>query len=186
MSEPLTPQRNLERVLGLWPSAGLTADWKNLFLSRFRNANQDWLRTAIENVKFAKGSHVPELKWFADEFEEVRRHASAVARDEPQTLEQRAERREQERERDRLEVEAERVKIRHAMANLHGSAIDRIRDTMRNTRFLASLVGSMDGEVSAWPDLALGMAHAVARRDGILDGQPATFAGVTHFAGDDR
>lgn len=167
MSEPLTPQRNLERVLGLWPSAGLTADWKNLFLSRFRNVNQEWLREAIENVKFAKGSHVPELKWFLDEFEGIRRHAGSVAREEPQTLEQRAERREQERERERIEVEAERRQIRRTMAGLHASTLDRIRDTMRNTRFLASLCGSLEGEVEAWPDFALGMAHAIAVRDGL-------------------
>jgi hypothetical protein len=41
---------------------------------------------------------------------------------------------------------------------------------MRNTRFLASLCGSLEGEVEAWPDFALGMAHAVATRDGLLGG----------------
>lgn len=167
MSEPLTPQRNLERVLGLWPSAGLTADWKGLFLSRFRDLNQDWLRTAIENVKLAKGSHVPELKWFAEEFEQVKRHASAVARDEPRTLEDRARAKAIALERDREEVEAERMKIRHWMADLHPSAIDQIREAMRKIDFLRTLAKGTERPVSDWPAFTLGMAHAVAIRDGI-------------------
>lgn len=167
MSEPLTPQRNLERVLGLWPSAGLTADWKNLFLSRFRDLNQDWLRTAIENVKLAKGSHVPELKWFADEFEEVRKHASAVARDEPRSLEDKARAKAIALEREREEVEAERMQIRRWMADIHPSALDQIRTAMERIDGLRSLVKSLDKPVSEWPAFTLGLAHAVAVRDGI-------------------
>ena len=167
MSEPLTPQRNLERVLGLWPSAGLTADWKGLFLSRFRDLNQDWLRTAIENVKLAKGSHVPELKWFAEEFEQVRRHASSVGRDEPRTLEDKARAKAIALEREREEVEAERMKIRHWMADLHPAAIDQIREAMRRIDFLRTLAKGTERPVADWPAFTLGMAHAVAIRDGI-------------------
>ena len=167
MSEPLTPQRNLERVLGLWPSAGLTADWKGLFLSRFRDLNQDWLRTAIENVKLAKGSHVPELKWFADEFEQVRRHASSVGRDEPRTLEDRARAKAIALERERDEVEAERMQIRHQMADMHPSAIDQIREAMRKIDFLRTLAKGLDKPVAEWPAFTLGQAHAIAVRDGI-------------------
>lgn len=167
MSEPLTPQRNLERVLGLWPSAGLTADWKGLFLSRFRDLNQDWLRTAIENVKLAKGSHVPELKWFAEEFEAVRRHASSVGRDEPRTLEDRARAKAIALEREREEVEAERMQIRHQMADMPPSAIDQIREAMRKIDFLRTLAKGLDKPVVEWPAFTLDQAHAVAVRDGI-------------------
>jgi hypothetical protein len=167
MSEPLTPQRNLERVLGLWPSAGLTADWKGLFLSRFRDLNQDWLRTAIENVKLAKGSHVPELKWFAEEFEQVRKHAGAVARDEPRTLEDKAQAKAIALEREREEVEAERMKIRRWMTDIPPASLDQIRDAMRRIAFLRTLAKGTERPVAEWPAFTLGMAHAIAVRDGI-------------------
>lgn len=167
MSEPLTPQRNLERVLGLWPSAGLTADWKGLFLSRFRDLNQDWLRTAIENVKLAKGSHVPELKWFAEEFEQVRKHASAVARDEPRSLEDKARAKAIALEREREEVEAERMQIRRWMTDIHPSALDQIRAAMRRIDFLRGMAKGIDRPVEEWPAFTIGMAHAIAVRDGI-------------------
>ena len=184
MSEPLTPQRNLERVLGLWPSAGLTADWKGLFLSRFREVNQDWLRIAIENVKLSKGSHVPELKWFVEAFEERRAAESRktlAATAQPKSFEdlldwlrvqqisneERARLKEEWLAREREEVEAERMKIRHWMADLHPSAIDQIREAMRRIDFLRTLAKGTERPVAEWPAFTLGMAHAVAIRDGI-------------------
>ncbi len=168
MSEPMTIDRNIERLAGLWPSAGFTHDWMALFRKEFRNANQHWLAEAMESVKRSKASHVPELKWFIEEFREVGRRFSAVARDEPQTLEDRARARAQALERERLEVEAERVEIRRQMASLDGSAIDRIRETMRANRMLSPLATAIAGPVDAWPPFACGMAHAIAVRDGLI------------------
>lgn len=171
MSEPITAQRNLERVMGLWPSAGLTADWKNLFLSHFRNANQDWLRYAIERVKFSKGSHVPELKWFADEFEAIRREHSNTGRQTAKTAAERAAEREAELERDRIEVEAAWVNIRRQMANLSDDAVLRLKTAICRRPLLASLVAGTERPVAEWPTLSLGVAHQIAVEQGLIGGR---------------
>lgn len=170
MSEPITAQRNLERVMGLWPSAGLTADWKNLFLSHFRNANQDWLRYAIERVKFSKGSHVPELKWFADEFDQIRREHSNTGRQVAKTPAERAAEREAELERERIEVEAAWAKIRRQMADLPADAVMRLKAAICQRPLLASLVAGTDRPIAEWPTLSLGVAHQIAIEQGIVRG----------------
>ena len=186
MSEPLTCQRNLERVMGLWPSAGLTADWKGLFLRHFRDANQEWLRDAIERVKFAKGSHVPELKWFAEEFDAIRRQHSNAGRDAAKSLEERAAEKAQEFERERIAIEAANAKIRHWLANIHPDTLGRIKDAMAKRAGLRDLVRSLDKPLADWNAFTIQTAWAVARKDGLDDTAPATFVGASHDAGDDR
>lgn len=186
MSEPLTPQRNLERILGLWPSAGLTADWKNLFLRHFREVNQEWLREAIERVKFAKGSHVPELKWFADEFHEVRRHHSSTGQDAAQSLEDKAAARAAWLERETQAIEEANAKIRRWLADIHPDTIGRIKAAMAQRAGLRDLVPSLDKPIAEWNAFTVQTAWAVARKDGLDDTAPATFAGASHDAGDDR
>lgn len=186
MSEIVTIGRNIERLAGLWPSAGFSTDWIDLFRREFEHRNQYWLAEAMETVKRSKSSHVPELKWFIEEFREIGRRHSAAAREEPQTLEQKAKARAEALERERVEVEAERRNIRRQMEEIHPDGIERIRQAMRESQFLRSLADSLSKPVADWSAIALGQAHAIAVRDGILNTHAATFASAIDFNGDDR
>lgn len=176
--------KNIAKVKALWPSAGLKAEWISLFRREFENKNPVWVDEAIDAVKKQRSSHVPEIKWFVDAFEERRAAESRKTRaattqpesfeelldwlrSQPISKEERARLKEEWLAREREEVEAERMKIRHWMADLHPSAIDQIREAMRKIDFLRTLAKGTERPVSDWPAFTLGMAHAVAIRDGI-------------------
>ena len=166
-SERISLERNIERLQGLWPSAGLTYDWIALFRKTFREANQHWLAEAMEEVKKHKSSHVPELKWFIEEFHEVRKRFTATERNEPRNADERARKHAEEAERHRVEVAADRLMIRRQMSSLSPACIDRIKAAMQGG-VLHVLLDGMSGPLDTWPDFSRGMAHAIAVRDGMI------------------
>jgi hypothetical protein len=185
MSE-LTIGRNLERMLGLWPSAGLNSDWRDLFTRQFQNANQHWLQQAIERVKLSKASHVPELKWFVEEFNAIRREHSQSGQAAAKSLEDKAAEKAAWLERERLEIEEANATIRRWLADIHPDTLGRIKDAMGKRAGLRDLVRSLERPVADWNAFTIQTAWAVARKDGLDDSAPATFAGASHHAGDDR
>lgn len=186
MHEPLTIGRNIDRLVGLWPNAGFSTDWIDLFRREFEHSNQDWLVEAMETVKRTKASHVPELKWFIEEFREIGRRLAAMQAAKPTSREEKAKAKAEESERERLEVESERRNIRRHMADIHPESLERIRDTMRRSDFLRCLADSLAKPIEDWSAIALGQAHAIAVRDGLLNTHAATFATSIDFEGDDR
>lgn len=166
MSEPVSLDRNIERLAGLWPSAGFSHDWIALFRKEFRDANQHWLAEAMESVKRSKASHVPELKWFIEEFREVGRRFSAAGR-EPVTLEGKAKAKAEADERERREVEAERQTVLEELSALSPDAIERLRQRMSEIAYLRPFAVASTGPVSEWKPIARGMAWALLHREGM-------------------
>jgi hypothetical protein len=166
MSERVSLERNIERLAGLWPSAGFSHDWIALFRKEFRDANQHWLAEAMESVKRSKASHVPELKWFIEEFREVGRRFSAAGR-EPETLQGKAKARAEAEERERREVEAEHRTVLAELSALPQTTLEELRKRMSEIPYLRPFAAASTGPVEEWKPLARGMAWALLHREGM-------------------
>jgi len=161
MPEPISLERNVERLAGLWPSAGFSHDWIALFRKEFRDSNQHWLAEAMENVKRTKASHVPELKWFLEEFREIGRRFSGGG--EPaMTREEIARRRAEELERERRIVELDRKADREFLERAGEPRIAAAFDRLERTVF-RDLARHRGKPIDEWTDNARGMVAAAIR-----------------------
>jgi len=158
MSEPLTIGRNIERILGLWPSAGLSVDWIDLFRDTFRNLNQEWLAEAINRVKLRRASHVPEMSWFWNEFHEIKRGNSAAGERAAKTPDERAAERAEAFERMRIEAEQDRERmLAWVLGNLE--RLPAAREYLSRS-MVAVVVENLPDDPRAWGAFRLGMIWA--------------------------
>jgi len=200
---PASIYSNIAKVKSLWPNAGLKADFFDLFRREFENSNPKWVDDAIEAVKRQKSSHVPELKWFIEAFqdrklEESRKNRISTQppdsyqeylewlRIQPMSLEDKAAAKAAWLERETKAIEEANAKIRRWLADIHPDTLGRIKDAMGKRAGLRDLVRSLDKPLEDWNAFTIQTAWAVARKDGLDDSAPAAFAGASHDAGDDR
>lgn len=200
---PVSIYSNIAKVKSLWPNAGLKSDFFDLFRREFENSNPAWVNDAIDTVKRQKSSHVPELKWFIEAFQDRKieeSRKSRIASAPPQSYEEflewvrtqpidnneKARLKAQWLERETKAIEEANAKIRRWLADIHPDTIGRIKAAMAQRAGLRDLVPSLDKPIAEWNAFTVQTAWAVARKDGLDDTAPATFAGASHDAGDDR